>query len=247
MENIGICACGCGGITPVYNQTNKRRGIIRGEHAKFIRGHNQQKLPTPYETGEIIKYCECGCGQALAPAKRAEAGQVKKGEVRRFISGHNTTRGDTEMRDGERWKKCQKCSIWKSVEIDFYPKNNTPWGSSPCKKCTEERHASEEYKTSRKEYDLIRRWERHGQSLDWFKNLYLLQNQSCAICKRQFEMNDLHVDHDHSCCQGEKSCGKCIRGLLCSGDNLGIGHMNEDVTRLKAAIAYILEKRANCS
>jgi len=37
-----------------------------------------------------------------------------------------------------------------------------------------------------------------------------------AACQ---EAEWLQVDHDHSCCPGETSCGKCVRGLLCSKCN----------------------------
>ena len=34
------------------------------------------------------------------------------------------------------------------------------------------------------------------------------------------ETANLEVDHDHSCCEGGNSCGKCIRGVLCRGCNM---------------------------
>ncbi len=58
-----------------------------------------------------------------------------------------------------------------------------------------------------------------------------LENQGgvCAICGdapnsyRKGQLIQLAVDHDHDCCPGSKSCGRCVRGLLCARCNTGLG------------------------
>lgn len=56
---------------------------------------------------------------------------------------------------------------------------------------------------------------------------------------------NLHVDHDHSCCdysfdtKHKVSCGKCVRGLLCRTCNLGLGYMQEDPRRIKGLLVYL--------
>jgi len=52
-------------------------------------------------------------------------------------------------------------------------------------------------------------------------------------------MKRLVVDHDHECCPDEKSCGKCVRGLLCNWCNRMIGMARDDPQRLRSAIAYL--------
>lgn len=44
----------------------------------------------------------------------------------------------------------------------------------------------------------------------------------CNICGDYQERN-LHVDHDHSCCNTTTTCGNCVRGVLCNKCNTLVG------------------------
>lgn len=76
------------------------------------------------------------------------------------------------------------------------------------------------------------------------KQMYLdlleQQGGTCAICKNPPKKNWLAVDHNHACCPGIKSCGNCVRGLLCGSCNSFLGRVKENPITL---IAY-LEKYA---
>lgn len=88
----------------------------------------------------------------------------------------------------------------------------------------------------------LHRWAGIHKKYKLTKQLYLdmLEQQGgvCAICKNPPKKNWLAVDHDHNCCPGINSCGKCVRGLLCSSCNSFIGRVNED---LSSAINYLVK------
>lgn len=61
----------------------------------------------------------------------------------------------------------------------------------------------------------------------------------CLICKRTDRK--LHVDHDHACCAPNKArtCGKCVRGLICGPCNRGLGLFFDDPDALARAAQYL--------
>ena len=67
------------------------------------------------------------------------------------------------------------------------------------------------------------------------------QGNGCAICGGQNNATRraLSVDHNHNCCPGEKSCGKCVRGLLCDNCNHAIGKFKDDPNLLAKAAEYL--------
>lgn len=62
----------------------------------------------------------------------------------------------------------------------------------------------------------------------------------CDICGESNRGGTmLAVDHDHACCSGTKTCGKCVRGLLCDRCNQALGQMRDDPERLRKAAEYL--------
>lgn len=85
---------------------------------------------------------------------------------------------------------------------------------------------------------------RYGIEPERYDEMLAAQGGKCAICRKPPSGNgtsgqSLHVDHDHSCCPGTKSCGDCVRGLLCNNCNRAIGYFQDDPALLKEAIAYL--------
>jgi hypothetical protein len=77
-----------------------------------------------------------------------------------------------------------------------------------------------------------------------YEALLAFQNGRCYVCGKQPRKRRLAVDHDHSCCPGEISCGRCVRGLLCAADERGcnyavVGNLEGAVWGLKTAVARL--------
>lgn len=63
---------------------------------------------------------------------------------------------------------------------------------------------------------------KYGLTVDDYSRMLREQKGGCAICKRPPGKRALAVDHDHKCCPTSKSCGKCVRGLLCPACNTSL-------------------------
>lgn len=73
-----------------------------------------------------------------------------------------------------------------------------------------------------------------------YKNLLIEQRGTCAVCGSIPRDGLLVVDHDHNCCPEGRSCGKCIRGLLCRSCNVGLGFFGDSMDALRSASLYLL-------
>lgn len=137
----------------------------------------------------------------------------------------NRKSGDTLFRNDKGDKLCIRCEKFHPEEY-FSSHGATLDKKQPyCKFCVAERLMIRNYKIDNKK----------------FEKMFDDQNRSCAICKKENPdgNNGWHIDHDHNCCVGPKTCGECVRGILCSSCNKGIGHFFDSKEYLVNAINYL--------
>jgi hypothetical protein len=98
------------------------------------------------------------------------------------------------------------------------------------------------YRAAHKDHiNLAGRLRRYNISPTHWQSLWDATGGRCHSCGGPFATpTEAHVDHDHACCPARNvSCGRCVRGLLCTGCNTGIGSFADDPARLEAAIRYL--------
>lgn len=133
--------------------------------------------------------------------------------------------------------KCRPCSNKTTRERQAILKLDPVWKENRNAKAREARIKKPRTYESRR-----REWLKYKYSItpDQYKEILDKQNGVCAICYKECKTTKgLAVDHDHKCCSGDKCCGKCIRGLLCTNCNGAIGMLQEDIVILNRAIEYL--------
>lgn len=87
----------------------------------------------------------------------------------------------------------------------------------------------------------------YGITPEVYDTMLKEQDNRCAVCLYEFtDNNPPVVDHDHSYCPfiGQKTCGKCVRGLTHENCNAAIGLLCDDPERLERAASYVNNHRA---
>lgn len=136
-------------------------------------------------------------------------------------------------------KECKSCRVSKSIS-EFHKKKGGLLGAhAHCKVCRSEQAKGNDRgaEKNRKAYVKYA----YGITPEQYDKLFEEQNYQCGVCSRERLPGEkrFHVDHDHSCCPGSRSCGKCIRGILCYQCNAGLGYVHDDITKLQAMITYL--------
>lgn len=124
-------------------------------------------------------------------------------------------------------RKCFRCKTYKDLKDFIKQKERSLGYGYSCKPCAnlyaknynKNRTKSKIISTSRKQI-----FTRYNITQDEYNEMLKAQNYVCGLCgKPEKNGNNLSVDHDHACCPGKTSCGKCVRGLLCWGCNIKLG------------------------
>ena len=81
----------------------------------------------------------------------------------------------------------------------------------------------------------------YGLTPPQYDEMLRSQGGTCALCDRPEPggKGAFHVDHDHACCPGKKTCGECVRGLLCTKCNAAIGFFEDNPELMRKAINYV--------
>lgn len=135
------------------------------------------------------------------------------------------------------------CWCKKDVSADeFRPNKQMRDGlTSHCKSCESKR--GRDWKINNPERVRSHHLKNYGVSTEQYSLMFDAQDGACAICRGPSTKRYLSVDHDHSCCpEKNKSCGGCVRGLLCVKCNLLLGYAEDSVERLADAIVYLLDR-----
>lgn len=149
-------------------------------------------------------------------------------------------------------KTCSRCKQTKPV-FDFSGKDRY------CRECRNE--YAREYNKRRP--DVVKRakakymagltddqrYRRNRTAMLWrfrltdaqWDEMFERQGQTCAVCGTDAPTgHGWHVDHDHACCpEPGRSCGKCVRAILCSECNTGLGKFRDRPDLLRAAADYL--------
>lgn len=101
-----------------------------------------------------------------------------------------------------------------------------------------------DYASNPNKYRRWQLWSAYRLRPKQFQELLKKQGGRCP-CGRKFvtdvrnKKDSPHVDHDHKCCPGVKSCGECVRGLLCRNCNRALGLLHDDAHLLRVLAEWI--------
>lgn len=152
-------------------------------------------------------------------------------------------------------KPCTLCKETKTLDAFSIKGNGKP--NSWCKECVSDRAKTYYRKKNPNAKDMTTYALRYGKrddpdydrkyklinkyNLDEERVQQILESQDnkCPLCLTEFEGLEFSVDHDHACCAGQKSCGTCVRGFLCTPCNTGLGKLRDNVEVMRRAIIYL--------
>lgn len=134
-------------------------------------------------------------------------------------------------------KICGKCK--NTLPISYFSVSKSRGLQSYCKDCNS-RNKKQWISENKDKVRWNQLWTKYRLRKVDYEYMLTAQHNKCAVCKIEFTEVPV-VDHDHNCCPSAKSCGKCVRGLLCKRCNLIVGIVESSEDLLLPAQKYIEE------
>ncbi len=180
--------------------------------------------------------------------------EARKRQIHPRLVAHGVMQADIEQAEAKGLRWCSgKCKAFRPAD-EFY-ENRYP----RCKLCTQrslarqrDKRTSEERQRladytwdwrEKNQHHVRKAWlkSKYGVTPEWYEAKLTEQGGHCALCSatvvpgRKF----LFVDHNHACCDNtKKTCGKCVRGILCYRCNTFVDQVG-NAEWLAGALAYL--------
>lgn len=138
-------------------------------------------------------------------------------------------------------RACNAClKVWECIRCGQRRPHGAHGWCKPCQKAAW-RAENPEHKDHAHAWYMAKKY---SITPERYQELLEAQGGVCATCKkspvgRSDGSRRFHVDHDHACCPGNYSCGKCVRGILCYSCNQGLGCAKDDIEILRAMVEYL--------
>lgn len=173
------------------------------------------------------------CPTCLAPSRHLTGGAWRCRAGHTFAGPKPPERPKTPATPRTELEKQRHCKDCIAEKITA--NRPAPW---PGPRCTS-------HHNQRKRDLRLQSKERHvlntyGLTPEQYNRQLAFQGGKCAICRRATGASKrLAVDHDHACCIGPVSCGRCPRMLLCSTCNDVLAHFRDVPETFERAAAAL--------
>jgi len=221
-EGVDVPTCNAGEGWSC-DRAHYARGMCATHHRQALR-HGRLRPLSPYRP-RGTRTGPCSVDECSRDAVRK--GMCKPHHDRKLRTGSTEglrptrSRHACTIRDADGKKACRSCGQWL-LEGLFSVRISQPDGlNSACRSCTNVRQKAWLY----------------GLTVSQVEEMMGAAGGVCPVCRRRGER--LNIDHDHTCCPGETSCGKCVRGLICHGCNVALSQVRDDVSILGRLIDYL--------
>jgi hypothetical protein len=136
-------------------------------------------------------------------------------------------RKEAKSYEGYPWHEAHKEELKQYAKN--YKANNPEYNKRRAAKAKQDRLDQPEYFKAR---EFTREMKKYGTTVDWYRARLIEQRGVCAICyhlsHHHGTLQRLQVDHSHKCCDVKtKSCGECLRGLLCADCNMLLSYLEK--------------------